>query len=147
MQSVLGNSLWVQDPQTCFFFVDSIVHWQHLLRCELAHTPSTHQITTIPPSHDPHTYIADVEAAEKCFHVPATPSEVLSTSDDIARAWRCFSVSSTSGKYLYTTPLCFATSLINQEAQEWPKCTKVQRPKYEILRLMATHHSGAAWDR
>jgi hypothetical protein len=39
-------------------------------------------------------YFADVEDAEKCFHVPVTLSEALSTSDGVAGTWKRFSASS-----------------------------------------------------
>ena len=51
---------------------------------EPTNMPHTHQIMTTPPPHGPN---ADVEDTEKCFHVPATPSEVLSASNDIAGTW------------------------------------------------------------
>ena len=93
---------------------------------EPTNMPHTHQIMTTPPPHDPNAHVADVEDAEKRFHVLATPSEVLSASDDVAGTWKCFSVSSTSAKYLYTPSLHCATTPINQEAQEWGVCVKVQ---------------------
>ena len=40
-------------------------------------------------------FSADVEDAEKHFHVPAMLSEALSTSDGDARTQRCFSASYT----------------------------------------------------
>ena len=40
-------------------------------------------------------HFANVKAAEKCFHVPATSSEAPSTSDGVAGTWKRLSASST----------------------------------------------------
>ena len=37
---------------------------------------------------------ANIEDTEKCFHVPATSSEALGTSNSVAGTWKCFPASS-----------------------------------------------------
>src|SRR6266852_1728652 len=43
-----------------------------------------------------YTHFADINGAEKCFHVLVTSSEALSTSDSVAGTWKRFPASSTS---------------------------------------------------
>ena len=115
----------------------------------LAHVPCTHQTTAMPPPHDPNTHVADVEDAERCFHVPATLLEVLGASDDVARTWKCFSVSSTSAKILHAIPPRCATNPINQEAQGVPFLTKAQAaqpPPRDKPPRECTWHHGVVWN-
>jgi hypothetical protein len=79
---------------------------------------------TTPPPHNPNAHIADVEDAERRFHVPVTSLEVLSASDNVAGPWKRFSASFTLAKCFYTTPLHPANNPTHQEAQEVPKLAK-----------------------
>ena len=77
---------------------------------------------TTPPPHDPNTHVTDVEDAERHFHVPVMPSEVLGTSDNVAGTWKHFSASSTLAKILHVISPCCATNPINQECLFLQKC-------------------------
>jgi hypothetical protein len=44
---------------------------------------------------------ADVEDAERRFHVSATSLEALSASNDVAETWKCFSATSTSATWAW----------------------------------------------
>ena len=111
----------------------------------LTHACCTHQMMTTPPPH-----VADVEEAERRFHVPAMPSELLGASDDIAGTWKCFSASSTLAKILYViSPRC-ATNPINQEAQGVPFLAKVhtaQPPPCDKPPHERTWCHGVVWNR
>ena len=74
------NTLWVFTPPTCFGTSCCSV----LLFCIVPHrgTMAWH--------------FADERASVKCLHVPATSSEALSASNDVAGIWSRFSVTSTS---------------------------------------------------
>ena len=79
----------------------------------------------MPAPHDSHTHIAGIECAEKHFHAPEMPLEVLSPSNDIAGTWGPFSTPPTSAKCSYTMTLHCATNPIQQEAQKVPGLAKV----------------------
>src|SRR5712691_11052658 len=106
-----------------------------------------HQPTTTPPYHNPHTHVADVEVAERCFHVSATSLEALSASNDVAKTWKRLSASSTSAPHLSNVPLPSTINPTNREAREVPEHEKVQGPHPWFLPFSPLHCSGVTWDR
>jgi len=136
-------------PLICLSIVYLEFSGYHPLRLWTHTHTSPPQIMTMPPPHNPNAHVADVEDAERRFHVPATSLEVLGASDDVAEPWKHFSASFTSAKCFYTTSLHPANNPTHQEAQEVPKLTKgawCTATKMTKLPPGGTWCQGATWN-
>ena len=71
--------------------------------------------------HDLPARVADMEAAEKRFHVPATSSDGASASNDVAGTWKCFPAAFLSATHSFITPLRCHDLTFTPEALYVPK--------------------------
>ena len=91
--------------------------------------------TTTP--HDPHTHVADVEAAEKRFHVPATSSDGAKRLQRCCRDMEVFFCGFLVGDMLVYHPPTTPHTPHSPEAQEVPKHRGWSKTTREYLVLLS----------
>jgi hypothetical protein len=91
-------------PTMLFIFLSSGTRHHPPTPARPRHHQTAKPTATTTPCH-PHPYFANIEVAEKRFHVSATSLLALSASDDIAGTWRHFSAAFSSAKCYVTVPL------------------------------------------
>jgi hypothetical protein len=91
--------------------------------------------------YDSHPHVADVEVAEKRFHVRQHRRMALSASSDVAGTWKCFSTASSSATCSPITPLCHHTTHFTPEAHKVRKCAGGQKPPAIICIFKPPSHS------